>query len=217
MPSPNRRGFTLLELLVVIAIVLLLSAILSPVLMKARQAGQRAVCLSNLRQLSLAFMMYCGDYTEQFPAISDKYLWMGRNWRPLVDTYVGNRAIYWCPADTTSKIMYDSTSYAYMQAFFHNASDMTAANLGGYRTCNAPIAPQGMNDVTHPDMKILIYEWFTNHEAPQRTIWQDYGPHTAAFVDGHAVMVRQESLRLNALGDHDPNWTAGGIGGQDIN
>jgi len=51
-------AFTLIELLVVIAIITLLVAVLVPVLNRARELGQRAVCLSNLKQLTLAWTLY---------------------------------------------------------------------------------------------------------------------------------------------------------------
>jgi prepilin-type N-terminal cleavage/methylation domain-containing protein/prepilin-type processing-associated H-X9-DG protein len=54
----KRRGFTLIELLVVIAIIALLMAILMPALRRATEAGKRAACLSNLKQLMLAWSMY---------------------------------------------------------------------------------------------------------------------------------------------------------------
>ncbi len=56
------RGFTLIELLVVIAIIALLLALLFPVLRSAREMGHRAVCLSNLRQLTLAWIAYATEY-----------------------------------------------------------------------------------------------------------------------------------------------------------
>ncbi len=57
----KKRGFTLIELLVVIAIIALLLALLMPALEKARELGRRAVCLGNLKDLSLAWMMYADD------------------------------------------------------------------------------------------------------------------------------------------------------------
>lgn len=63
-PQNNKvcRGFTLIELLVVIAIIALLLALLFPVLRSAREQGQRTVCLSNLRQLTLAWRAYATQY-----------------------------------------------------------------------------------------------------------------------------------------------------------
>jgi prepilin-type N-terminal cleavage/methylation domain-containing protein/prepilin-type processing-associated H-X9-DG protein len=54
----KRKGFTLIELLIVIAIIALLMAVLLPALSKAKEQGKRAGCLNNLRQLTLAWMMY---------------------------------------------------------------------------------------------------------------------------------------------------------------
>lgn len=58
----NSNGFTLIELLVVIAILALLLAILMPVTRAARERGQRVVCLSNLRQLTFAWLSYPDEY-----------------------------------------------------------------------------------------------------------------------------------------------------------
>ncbi|MHC4464176.1 MAG: type II secretion system protein [Planctomycetota bacterium] len=57
----NRRGFTLVELLVVIAVIAILMAILMPALNRAREQGKRAVCLNNLRQLTLAWIIYLDE------------------------------------------------------------------------------------------------------------------------------------------------------------
>ncbi len=57
----KRRGFTLVELLVVIAIIALLMAILMPALNRARELGRRAVCMGNLKQLALAWVMYADE------------------------------------------------------------------------------------------------------------------------------------------------------------
>src|SRR5262249_14362977 len=60
------RGFTLIELLVVIAIIAILAAILFPVFAQARENARKGVCLSNIKQLTLAEMMYVQDYDETF-------------------------------------------------------------------------------------------------------------------------------------------------------
>ena len=62
-PRP-RRAFSLIELLVVIAIIALLVAVLLPALAAARKAGKSTVCLSNLRSIGQAHVLYSGDHRE---------------------------------------------------------------------------------------------------------------------------------------------------------
>src|ERR1700733_6568706 len=63
----SRLGFTLIELLVVISIISILAALLLPALARAKQKGQQAACLSNLKQISLAFAVYISDSGGRFP------------------------------------------------------------------------------------------------------------------------------------------------------
>src|SRR5437588_2990917 len=84
------RGFTLIELLVVIAIIAILAAILFPVFAQAREAARKTSCLSNMKQVTLAALMYMQDYDETLngPALrrcgqqATQYsnYWWGRNW-----------------------------------------------------------------------------------------------------------------------------------------
>jgi len=87
----NRRAFTLIELLVVIAVIAVLMAILMPALNRAREQGKRAVCLSTLKQLTLAWVLYADDNdgkivngaaggyndTNRHP---NEHPWVGRCW-----------------------------------------------------------------------------------------------------------------------------------------
>ena len=60
-----RGGFTLIELLVVISIIMMLMSIMMPSLSRAREMGQRVVCQSNMRNLTLAWGFYAGDNDEK--------------------------------------------------------------------------------------------------------------------------------------------------------
>src|SRR5450432_97245 len=60
-------AFTLIELLFVLVILALLAALLFPVFNEAREKARQAVCVSNMRQIGLAFRLYMQDYDETFP------------------------------------------------------------------------------------------------------------------------------------------------------
>ncbi|HLK55647.1 MAG TPA: DUF1559 domain-containing protein [Chthonomonadaceae bacterium] len=100
MQRNARGGFTLIELLVVIAIIAILAAILFPVFAQAREKARAISCLSNLKQLGIAYRMYAEDYDEM--VLPDyEYIDPGHTeilWYPdILYPYVKNAGVFVCP------------------------------------------------------------------------------------------------------------------------
>jgi prepilin-type N-terminal cleavage/methylation domain-containing protein/prepilin-type processing-associated H-X9-DG protein len=103
-----KAGFTLIELLVVLAIVAVLTSILFPVFVQAREASRRTSCSSNLRQLGHAFSLYVSDNDDCWPGIwTGKWNYHGGaqlNWPAALAPLVRSYQVYRCPSDIVDRV-----------------------------------------------------------------------------------------------------------------
>ena len=106
----KKNGFTLIELLVVVAIIAILAAMLLPALSKARERARQSVCISNLKQISLAIEFYVNDYDGYLPltffpytASPDDYWWVWLIRLGYFGKPVPNYPYYWIDDKYRSK------------------------------------------------------------------------------------------------------------------
>jgi len=111
-----RRGFTLIELLVVIAIIAILAAILFPVFAKAREKARQTSCLSNLKQMGVAWLQYAQDYDEKVACCRVSSTYSGavsgfyQDFPYLLMPYIKNNQVFDCPSTSYAKYT-GTTSY----------------------------------------------------------------------------------------------------------
>ena len=232
----TRRAFTLIELLVVIAIIAILAAILFPVFARAREQARKASCLSNMKQVLLASLMYGQDYDERLMPS-----WLNYNggtyWTYFVQPYQKNRQVLYCPSRKEGGWAYDpanngsigmnhdnlgwdgSISMASVNApastiYFHDvieALDNTSNGPNGYAQFLKD--PDNLQAMTGPQGSAVIFRSPGQYNAGAAA-WCDTpvpasyhsGTCVTGYVDGHAKAVKLSSIWYRPGQDWQTYW-----------
>lgn len=183
-PNCRKEVFTLIELLVVIAIIAILAAILFPVFARARAKARQTSCLSNVKQIGLALMMYAQDYDERYPVVDHT---AGYGWWDGLQGYVKNAQVFRCPAYSAAATD-PATDYLLNGLFAHGCS-MAVIQSPAEQICIAVRNPAWQEGGYHPWPADLT-SWDDLTAYPEFETAIATGIHNEGsnygFADGHA-------------------------------
>lgn len=214
-------AFTLIELLVVVAIIAILAAMLFSAFASARQASYGTVCQSNLRQLGQAIHLYAMDWDDLFPYGIDfgdqqqRNAWNNQPYLPdaqqqvnalieagrflpvVLSSYVRNKEIWHCPADTGLNFSNAGYIYGGGDSGFNSAYDEYGMSYS-YRT-ELGLYQEPMTSIRDPSSINVLMDaagyWHTRYHRPPRADGDnsDYQKwsYNVLFVDGHVKNITQ--------------------------
>ncbi|MEA3376451.1 MAG: DUF1559 domain-containing protein [Armatimonadota bacterium] len=205
----KRRGFTLIELLVVIAIIAILAAMLFPVFSQAREKARQTSCLSNMKQIGLAMMMYMDDYDDQFCKVTCSQGPAPYKWFDPIDPYLKNKQILFCPSlRGQSDKGTPKTDYVLNGCFAQGAhramfDDPSAQIMVAEREASRPregYRPWPNDGVSWDDLSTYAHGATPHNHFNHLSHDRHNGGCNYTFGDGHAKWLRWDATFEGGLG-----------------
>ena len=180
--TAGKAGFALIELLVVIAIIAILVAILFPVFAQTREKARQTSCLSNLKQIGLAFMQYAQDYDETYNGLGSYANPINGGtsnivpYDSLIMPYMKSDKVFQCPSDDgydrdpASAYQFQDGNYKTKSALrsYQYVGQINTVQASGIDTNTGiggnwsnPFVGHPMVDVDSPSDTILLVEGWT--------------------------------------------------------
>jgi len=199
-----RNAFTLIELLVVIAIIAILAALLLPALAAAKEKGRQTACINNVRQQTLAVILYADENSDFLPPTA--YNDANGNevdWPSLLDPFLNYVVkIHLCPSDLNSR----TNSYGLNELTFVDLTDPNPPKLTRLAAFNSTSTTIMQGDIGTDDDFVTPLPDTLKLTAPGSELNddEDARPSTRhakrcdlGFMDGHGDHMRLQEFYTN--------------------